>query len=98
MKTRVANLRKVDWRRVQANFFVVFPRRRAGGSAGIFIVTTRVADARQSSAMQRDLVKKFPNVSSIDFTLRVASSSKELFRKISFANPVYGPVHRGYWG
>jgi putative ABC transport system permease protein len=84
MKTRVANLRKVDWRRVQANFFVVFPRGVLEEAPGFFIITTRVADAAQSSAMQRSLVKKFPNVSSIDFTL-VLRVVEGIVSKISFA-------------
>ena len=36
LKTRVANLRRVDWRRLQANFFVVFPHRRARRRARFF--------------------------------------------------------------
>jgi putative ABC transport system permease protein len=84
MKTRVASLRKVDWRRIQANFFVVFPSGVLEEAPGFFIITTRVADAAQSSAMQRDLVKKFPNVSSIDFTL-VLRVVEGIVSKISFA-------------
>jgi putative ABC transport system permease protein len=84
VKTRVANLRKVDWRRVQANFFVVFPRGVLEEAPGFFIVTTRVADATQSAAMQRALVQKFPNVSSIDFTL-VLRVVEGIVSKISFA-------------
>jgi putative ABC transport system permease protein len=83
MKTRVANLRKVDWRRVQANFFVVFPRGVLEDAPGFFIITTRVADAKQSAAMQRALVQKFPNVSSIDFTL-VMRVVEGIISKISF--------------
>jgi len=69
IKTRLASVRKVEWRRVQANFFVVFPAGVLEEAPGFFIVTTRVNDSQQSAAMQRAVVKEFPNVSSVDFTL-----------------------------
>lgn len=69
MKTRLASVRKVDWRRVQANFFVVFPTGVLEEAPGFSIVTTHVNDSQQSAAMQRAVVKEFPNVSSVDFTL-----------------------------
>lgn len=83
IKTRVANLRKVDWRRVQANFFVVFPQGVLESAPGFFIITTRVKDVEQSAAMQRAMVQKFPNVSSIDFTL-VLRVVDEIVSRISF--------------
>src|SRR6185436_7585158 len=69
IKSRVANLRRVDWRRLQANFFVVFPKGALEEAPGFFIITTRVSDSAQSAAMQRAVVQKYPNVSTIDFTL-----------------------------
>jgi putative ABC transport system permease protein len=65
----LASVRKVEWRRVQANFFVVFPAGVLEEAPGFSIVTTRVKDSQQSAAMQRAVVKEFPNVSSVDFTL-----------------------------
>ncbi len=83
MRTKVANLRKVDWRRVQANFFMVFPSGVLEEAPGFFIVTTRIQDSQQSAAMQRAVVKNYPNVSTIDFTvvLRVVEGIVE---KIAF--------------
>ena len=69
IKTRLASVRKVEWRRVQANFFVVFPAGVLEEAPGFSIVTTRVKDAQQSATMQRAVVKQYPNVSSVDFTL-----------------------------
>ncbi len=84
MKTRVANLRRVDWRRLQANFFVVFPRGVLEDAPGFFIITTRVKDSEQSAAMQRAVVQAYPNVSTIDFTL-VLRVVEGIVSKISFA-------------
>lgn len=69
IKTRLASVRKVEWRRVQANFFVVFPSGVLEEAPGFAIVTTRVRDAQESAAMQRAVVRQYPNVSSVDFTL-----------------------------
>jgi putative ABC transport system permease protein len=69
IKTRLASVRKVEWRRVQANFFVVFPAGVLEEAPGFSIVTTRVKDSQQSAALQRAVVREYPNVSSVDFTL-----------------------------
>jgi putative ABC transport system permease protein len=84
MKTRVANLRRVDWRRLQANFFVVFPRGVLEDAPGFTIITTRVKDAAESAAMQRMVVQKYANVSCIDFTL-VLRVVEGIVSKITFA-------------
>jgi putative ABC transport system permease protein len=84
MKTRVANLRRVDWRRLQANFFVVFPTGVIDDAPGFFIVTTRVKDSAESAAMQRAVVQRYPNVSTIDFTL-VLRVVEGIVSRISFA-------------
>lgn len=83
MKTKVASLRKVDWRRVQANFFVVFPSGVLEEAPGFFIVTTRIKDSQQSAAMQRAVVKNYPNVSTIDFTV-ILKVVEGIVEKISF--------------
>ena len=51
---------------------------------GFFIITTRVKDSEQSAAMQRAVVQRYPNVSSIDFTL-VLRVVEGIVSKISFA-------------
>lgn len=84
MKTRVASLRKVDWRRLQANFFVVFPTGVLEDAPGFYIITTRVADSAASAAMQRAVVQLHPNVSTIDFTL-VLRVVEGIVGKIAFA-------------
>ncbi|MBL6764138.1 MAG: ABC transporter permease [Verrucomicrobiae bacterium] len=83
LKTRVANLRKVEWRRVQANFFVVFPAGVLDDAPGFSIITTRVADAQASAAMQSAVGKAYPNVSSIDLML-VLDVVNGIVSKITF--------------
>ena len=68
IRTKVTSLRKVDWRRVQPNFFVVFPSGSLDDAPGQHILATHVADSRESAELQREVVKRFPNVSAIDLT------------------------------
>ena len=83
VKTKVASLRSVDWRRVQPNFFVVFPTGILEEAPSFYIMVTRVADAAQSAALQREVVKQFPNVSAIDLTL-IVGTLDAIVSKIAF--------------
>lgn len=69
MLTRVANVRKVEWRRVQPNFFVVFPTGVLEDAPSFHVMATRVRSAQESATLQQSVVRHFPNVSAIDLTL-----------------------------
>ncbi|HUG10232.1 MAG TPA: FtsX-like permease family protein [Opitutaceae bacterium] len=71
VKCRVASLRRVDWRRMQPNFFVVFPAGVLEEAPKFHIMAARTADARMSAEVQRRVVQNFPNVSAIDLTVVV---------------------------
>ncbi len=83
LTTTIASLREVDWRRIQANFFVVFPMGVLDDAPGFHIITTRVPDAQRSARMQRQVTDAFPNVSTIDLTL-VLQILNDVVNKISF--------------
>jgi putative ABC transport system permease protein len=83
IKTVVASLREVDWRRLQPNFFVVFPLGVLEEAPSFHILVTRVGSSVKSAELQRALVKRFPNVSTIDLTL-VLQTVDSLLSKISF--------------
>lgn len=82
--TKIASLRKVEWRRVQANFFVVFPEGVLEEAPGFFIVTTRTPDAASSGRLQRAMVQQFSNVSAVDLSL-ILGAMEEIVSKISAA-------------
>jgi putative ABC transport system permease protein len=82
LKTRVVHLRKVDWRRMQPNFFVVFPTGVLEDAPSFTILTTHVPNAEASANMQRAVVQKFPNVSAIDMTL-ILQTIENVVAKIS---------------
>ncbi len=66
METTVGSIRKVDWARMQMNFSIVFPKGVLENAPQFHILTTYVPDDASSASLQRDLVKKFPNVSVLD--------------------------------
>jgi putative ABC transport system permease protein len=69
LPARVASIRKVDWQRVQPNFFVVFPEGVLENAPQFYALVTRTDSSELSARLQRALVEGFPNVSMIDLTL-----------------------------
>lgn len=67
--TRVASIREVDWRRVQPNFFVVFPEGALENAPQFYALVTRTDSSQLSARLQRAVVESFPSVSIIDLTL-----------------------------
>lgn len=82
LKTRIASLRRVDWRRIQSNYFVVFPKGAIDDAPGFFILTTRIDNSEASARMQRAVVQQYPNVSVIDLTL-ILQTLDGVLQKIS---------------
>ncbi len=69
LRTRVAGVRKVDWQRLQPNFFIVFPEGVLEDAPQFFVVALRTAAAADSARLQQAVVREFPNVSAIDLTM-----------------------------
>ena len=84
LETRVVAIREVDWRRVQPNFFIVFPPAALQEAPASHIVTARVSSSQQSAQVQRGIVEAFPNVSAIDLML-ILQTLDSVFSRISFA-------------
>lgn len=83
MKTRVTSLREVDWRRVQPNFFVVFPPGALEDAPAMHVLVTRVASAAESALLQREMATEFPGVSAIDLTL-ILRTLDSILEEIAF--------------
>lgn len=81
--TRVESLREVDWRRVQPNFFVVFPAGVLEEAPAFHVLVTRVDSAEASAALQRAVVGRYPNVSVVDITL-VLGTLDQVLGRIAF--------------
>ncbi|MDQ6872018.1 MAG: ABC transporter permease [Gemmatimonadota bacterium] len=66
--TRITSLRKVVWTRFEPNFFVVFAPPVLEDAPKQYILLTQVKDQQNVSPLQRAVVNRFPNISSIDLT------------------------------
>lgn len=81
--TVVGSIRKVDWRRMQPNFFAVFPAGVLEEAPKFFVLTTRATGEEEMGSFQRAVVSRFPNVSTIDVTL-ILEVADELLQRLSF--------------
>ncbi len=64
----VMSLRRVDWDRLEPNFFAVLEPGVLEDAPQTIVMVARLPDATQRAAIQRDLVGRFPNVSALDFS------------------------------
>ena len=83
VKTWISSVRKVDWQRVQTNFFFVFPEGVLEEAPQFFVLLTRAQDENESASMQSSVVESFPNVSAIDLSL-VLDVFDAIYSRISF--------------
>lgn len=83
METSIGSIRKVDWGRMQLNFSVVFPKGVLENAPQFNVLTTYVPDEASSADLQRDLVKKFPNISVLDLR-QVYNLIEDILDKISW--------------
>ena len=66
--TRITSLRKVTWTRFEPNFFVVFAPPALEAAPKQFVLLANVRDPAGVPLLQRAVVNRFPNVSSLDLT------------------------------
>ena len=66
--TRITSLRKVVWTRFEPNFFVVFAPPVLKDAPKQYVLLAQVKDPNGVSLLQREVVNRFPNISSIDLT------------------------------
>ena len=69
IETTLGNTRRVDWRRFQTNFLLVFPAGVLEEAPQFHVVMTRADSPEASAELQRMVVERFPNVSTIDLAL-----------------------------
>ena len=69
VRTVIVNLRTVNWARFEANFFIVFPPEAIRRAPQQFALVANVPSGNVLAEVQRDVVRRFPNISSLDLTL-----------------------------
>ncbi len=83
MKSRITSVRAVEWRRLEPNFFVVFPEGVLEAAPKFHVAAMRTNDADHSARVQRAVVQRYPGVTAIDLTL-VMQTVDGIFTKVAF--------------
>lgn len=83
IKTYIGSFRKVDWRRVQTNFLVVFPTGVLEEAPQFHVLITKVDKSDVSARYQQAVVRTFPNISIIDLEL-ILKTLDDVLGKVSF--------------
>jgi putative ABC transport system permease protein len=80
----IGSIRQVEWRRMQTNFFFVFPKGPLDAAPATFAAAAKAPTPEDTARLQRAVAKELPNVSAIDlgFVLRLFDS---IFTKIAWA-------------
>jgi putative ABC transport system permease protein len=83
IKTKIGSLREVEWRRMQPNFFVVFPEGVLEDAPKFHVFALRADTPEQSARVQQAVVRDFPNVSALDLGL-IVEAIDSVYTKASF--------------
>ena len=78
--TRVTSIREVNWARFEPNFFAVFSPGAIEAAPKQYVLLSRAPGRDVVSRVQRDVVRRYPNVSSIDLSLILGTVDRILSR------------------
>ena len=68
VESRITSLRSVDWARFETNFYVVFEPGTLEDAPQTTVVLALIEGEQERAEMQRDLVRRFANVSVLDLS------------------------------
>jgi putative ABC transport system permease protein len=83
VKTYIGSFREIDWRRVQTNFLVLFPKGVLERAPQFHVLITRIDKTDVSARFQQAVVRQFPNVSIIDLEL-ILKTLEDILGKVAF--------------
>ena len=66
--TVITSLRRVEWSRLEPNFFAIFEPGVLDQAPQSIVMVVRIEDPQERAAFQRTLVEAYPNVSALDFS------------------------------
>jgi putative ABC transport system permease protein len=81
LKAQVTSLREVERRRMEPNFFFLFPEGILEGAPSFYIAATRADNAADSARIQQAVVSALPSVSAIDLGL-VLETLDQIFSRV----------------
>lgn len=67
--TEITSLRRVDWARLEPNFFAVFEPAALSEAPQMWVMLARDESQADRAIAQREIVRRFSNVSALDLTL-----------------------------
>jgi len=82
--SRVASLRQVEWARFEPNFFALFPEGPLARAPQTFVALTRVLDSDERARLQREVLERFPNVTSFDLS-SILATLEALVERVALA-------------
>ncbi len=83
IETEVTSIRKVDWRQMKPNFFVVFPAGVLEAAPAFFVTAAHAPNRESLVGLQTEVVKRYPNVAAVNLTM-ILESLEEIFDRIGF--------------
>ena len=83
IRSKLGSVRAVEWRRLEPNFFVVFPEGVLEPAPKFHVAAVRAENSDHSARVQRALVAAFPNVTAIDLAL-VLETVDSIFTRVAF--------------
>jgi putative ABC transport system permease protein len=84
MRTRVTSVRAVEWRRLEPNFFVVFPEGALEKAPATYLAAVRADGPGESARLQKAVAAMFPGVSSVDLS-SITKILDGIFTRLAFA-------------
>jgi len=82
--TVVTSLREVKWQSFSPNFFAVFDPKSLAAAPKQFAILVRTPNVTATAHLQRDVVARYPSVSSLDLAL-VQQTVKSVLGKVTMA-------------
>jgi putative ABC transport system permease protein len=83
IRSKLGSVRAVEWRRLEPNFFAVFPEGVLEPAPKFHVAAMRAENSDHSARVQRTLVAAFPNVTAIDLAL-VMQTVDSIFTRVAF--------------
>ena len=81
IETVITSLRRVDWARLEPNFFAIFEPGVLDDAPQNILLVARIPSDEERARVQRDLVGVFPNVSALDFS-RVQEAIESVLSRV----------------
>lgn len=82
--TRVTSIREVNWARFEPNFYAVFQSKSLEKAPKTYVLLAASDDQKAAARVQSAVVRRYPNVASIDLSL-VRKTVGEISRRASLA-------------